>query len=285
MSREQIIQKLADELGSYKEERNEVVFRTCPYCKNDRWNFGVNLDKGMFHDWACDIGGSVVRLFRDLNLNFDFDIRFSKSAPVDEEPGVLPTPEGLMEIKDSKNKEIILKYLSTRRITEADVDRYNIKWWEPKKRILFPFYDLAGKLIFWNARGIFKGVKPKYLHAAVPKSNKILKYDGDTSRVWIVEGVFDGITVNKDTGNMVIMLMGSSLSDGMMAYLRTMKYSVKLCLDSDMAKKQVKFETQLKEILGEDKVSSLFIGDGDVASCGVIGDVGLLGYVKGRMRR
>jgi DNA primase len=283
--KEQILEKLFEAIGEYKQDRHEIVFKVCPYCKNPKWNFSFNEDKNFFHCWACDEGGHVTKLFRDLKIPFDFKVDFSKKEVAEpKEEGVLYLPDGTVEIKDSSSRAKVLRYLKGRNITEEDIERYKIKFWEPRGRILFPFYDYSGKLIFWNARTIFRGVKPKYLHASVPKSGKILIYEGKEREAWIVEGVFDAIAVNK-LGKTAIMLMGSSISESLKSYLRMMKSSVVLCLDNDMTNKQFKYEKELKEILGEDKVKSLFLDGKDVSESGVAGEVGIAGYLKRKLKR
>lgn len=281
--REQVLERLDEELGAHRKERHDYNYRQCPYCSNDRWNFAVNLEKHVFHCWACDEGGGIYRLLRRLGIVLDFEIDFKKHKEERVVPGVIPLPEGTVEISQAKDKAKILGYLGSRDITEEDIKRYSIKWSEKQKRIVFPFTDLAGEVIFWNARTIYKDVKPKYLHSAVPKSEMVLQYHGVGDEIWIVEGVFDGIAVNK-LGKTVVMLMGSSISEHLMTYLRTLKTPVVLCLDSDMMAKQAKYEKELRSVLGSDKVRALFLKGKDVSESGVDGDSGFAGYVRRKMK-
>jgi len=284
--KDKVLDKLTDAMGRYKEDaRGEYIFEVCPSCGNDRWNMNVNIEKNVFHDWACDYAGTVRKLFIDLKISYDFDITFASNKPKVEQDindeAILP--EDTMEIKESESRHIIIKYLQSRGMIESDIQKYNIKWCSKTGRILFAFYNPMGDLIFWNARTIYKGAKPKYIHAAVSKKTRILKYDGESKEIYLVEGVFDAIAVNK-LGKSVIILMGSSISEDLKAYLRLKKQQVVICLDSDMTDKQAKLEKNLKSYLGEDLVTSLYIDGTDASDSGIAGEVGLLGYIKRKMK-
>jgi len=283
--KDKVLAKLSDAMGRHKEDHDEAIFEVCPSCENSRWNMNVNIEKNVFHCWACDYAGTIYKLFRDLKLSFDFDIAFTKNEPKVEqnENDDAVLPEDTVEIKDSPSRQVIIKYLKSRGMVESDIEKYNIMWCPLTGRILFAFYNPMGDLIFWNARTIYKDVKPKYIHAAVSKKTRILKYDGESKEIFLVEGVFDAIAVNK-LGKSVIMLMGSSVSEDLKAYLRLKKQSVVICLDSDMTDKQAKLEKDLKSYLGESLVSSLYISGEDASASGIDGDVGLLGYIKRKMK-
>ena len=282
--KEQIIQKLETVIGQYKQDKDETIFKDCPFCGNDRKNFCVNVVKNAVHCWCCSYHGSIIRLFRDLKIPYDFTITFEKKKEVpknEKDEAILP--EDAVELDKTDYRWMVMKYLNSRGLNEGDVKKYHIMWCEKLGRILFPFYDLNGNLIFWNARTIYKSVKPKYLHASVSKSTRILMYEGESKETFIVEGVFDGIAVNK-LGKNAIMLMGSSVSEDLKTFLRVKKIPVVICLDSDMTDKQMKVERELKMYLGKDMVTSLYLKGKDASESGIDGETGLIGYIKRKMR-
>jgi hypothetical protein len=280
---------LSDKMGLCKVRGEELIFQECPFCHNNRWNLEVNLRKGVWHDWVCGEGGSIVRLLAALGITYEGKLpsfKEAREASQDERPREAVLPEGLEAPEACADSSKVMGYLGSRGITKEDIKRYEIMWWTSHGRVVFPFRNSAGNLIFWTARTIFRHVRPKYLHAQTSKADKIISFSGlnDTSGVsYIAEGVFDAIRINKE-GHTVIMLMGSSISKTAIEHLRTTKQGVVLVLDSDMHKKQMMYEEELKKHLGEDKVKAIYLPEKDVASVGIPeGCEGFSGYVKSRL--
>jgi len=283
---EKLFDQIKEKLGEHRLRGDEVIFKDCPWCNNDRWNLQVSSSKLKYHCWVCSRGGNLTSLLNFLDIHYVGDLPIPpKERPLDTR-GIKEArlPEGVVPLVGCKVENKVMGYLGSRGITRGDVSKYEIMWWPGKERVLFPFRNGMGNLIFWTARTIFKHVRPKYLHADVSKSDKLLKYDGlDNEEIYVVEGVFDGIKVNK-LGHTVVVLMGTAISEVVKDYLRVLKKKVVLVLDKDAASKQLKYEDELAMLLGRYQVRALYLPEKDVASIGIPeGCEGFVGYVKSRM--
>jgi len=276
MKQKELIELISTRMATdVKLKGKEYLFKVCYFCGNPNWNFQVNFEKNAVHCWACDWGGSVAKLCRVLKIPYEgkMSLAAGSERQVITEAGL---PEGVVEIDEAgeDEKRKIWRYLKARGVSRDDVKRFNIKWWRPKGRIIFVFYDAFGEVMFWTARTIYKGVKPKYLHATATKKDKLFIWWGEErEEIWIVEGVFDGMRLNK-TGKSVIMLFGSSLTDNLIAFLRLNRKKAVICLDFDMREKQLRYERVLKRYLGKDKVRSFWVEGKDVAEAGLKGRFG-----------
>lgn len=111
-----------------------------------------------------------------------------------------------------------------------------------KSRIIIPYYDKSGKLIYWNARDMFGNSKQKYL--GPPKEIGIGKEDvifmagnwpkaGET--VYLCEGEFNALSVKLSELNSAAC-GGKNMSEKQALMLSD--YKIVLCLDRDKAGKQ-----------------------------------------------
>lgn len=286
-----VLDLIKQKVGDYRVRGKETVFRECPFCGNLKYNFELNMEKGVCACWACGQGYGIRGLLGRLGIQYDGPLptyykAVEKKAEVE---GELKLPEGLMPIDQTGPDNKAMAYLGSRGITKEDIKTYEIMWWKDQGRVLFPFRNSAGNLIFWTARSIFKNIRPKYYHAAVSKADRIITYygqDGDNN-VFIVEGVFDALRLNK-AGKTVIILMGSAISGQLKDYLRASKKDVVLVLDQDAAQKQLEYQEELERCLGKDKVKAIYLPEKDVAAMGLPekGErEGFGGYIKSRLEK
>jgi DNA primase len=119
----------------------------------------------------------------------------------------------------------------------------------------------------------------------VSKTDKIIIYNGnsDDKSVFLVEGVFDAIRLNK-MGKTTIILLGTEISQKLAEFCRIKEYSVVLCLDNDASKKEWGYEIDLKRELGADKVRAIYLPEKDVAEIGLQGGEGFAGYIRAKLR-
>lgn len=288
---EELAYKLTQVYGAYRRRKDEYIFRVCPQCGNERWNFEINVSKQLYSCWVCSSGGSLTRLLRYNGIDYDItslpaaDRKGSGARHGSVVSAELRLPEGVEPVLISKGKVPALEYLRARRLDEDDVERYEMLWWPKEYRILFPLRDFAGGLIFWTARTILPRGYPKYIHAEVPKNNLLLILRGinEDKPLLLVEGIFDAIRAHKE-GYTVIILMGSSISPTVKDYLRHTGREVTLCLDHDMAHKQPWMERDLARAVGRDKVTAKYLPEKDIGEIGVQGLDGLAGFVRSRVR-
>jgi hypothetical protein len=66
-----------------------------------------------------------------------------------------------------------------------------------RHRLLFPYFDAAGKPVYLQARGIEDGVKPKELSMAgpIPLPYNVRLLDGSPGQIYLCEGVIDTLTL------------------------------------------------------------------------------------------
>lgn len=281
-----VIHLIQDKLGPFKQRKDQTIFEVCPFCKNDRWNFEVNLKLGVWHCWVCNNGGLITKLLQFLHIDgvkYEFIVQEQEVGKEQENEVTLPQDVELID--ESKSRNDIMKFLYSRGITEQDIVVYNMLYWYKYSRIVFPFYNFLGHLVFWTARRLYKNQTPKYLHAHVSRRDKIILYEGqERDEIFIVEGVFDGIRLNKE-GKSVMLLLGSNITDDQIHYLRIRGCRVVMVLDSDMIDKQLEYEERLGRILGGDKVRAVYLKSGDVGSKGLQGEYGFVGWMKSKIER
>ncbi len=284
-------------LGEHKNKHSETLFRVCPYCGNHKFNFQVNFEKRVFNCWVCNKGGSLFTLLRKMGIEVKTDNTYASSKPIEKIQDKAVEAQKKYDIKLPEGYKFKMSdysmsyftadsweykaysYLYGRKLSDDDIKRYDVWYWN--KRVLFPFYDM-GYLVFWTARSIDPKSKLKYLHAECSKDRLIIRYQGLTDEIYVVEGVFDAVELNR-SGKTVVMVLGSLITQRHVEYFRTLKKKIVLCLDSDMSKKQHNLFLDLQKVLGFDKVESFFLWDKDIADCGFsesVGGKGTLGYVS-----
>lgn len=298
MQLEQLLDRIKEGIGHNKQRGHETVFKDCPFCGNDRWNFELNMPKQKWHCWVCGKGGLLQSLLNFLDIQYDGILPTppKEKKEASQGTGEVFFPKGMVvQIEQCKIKDKVLAYLRSRGITEEDIQTYEIMWWEDQvaangavesvQRLIFPFRNGVGNLVFWTARTIYKNIRPKYYHAAVPKLDRIIKYDGqgDDTAIYMVEGVFDALRLNK-MGKTVIILMGTDIPDVVIEYIRAEKKQAVLVLDNDAARKQMEHETTLAKAIGRENVRAVYLQEKDVADIGLKGVEGFGGFVRSRIR-
>lgn len=135
---------------------DELNFKFCPYChggsNHDKGTFSISLMTGQFKCLraSCGATGNMLTLHKD----FDFDLGSDISEY--ERPKYswrkFKRPEKPFESDDKA-----IQYLTSRKISEDVVRRYEIKTDKrDDNKLVFPFYDDAGDLVFVKYRFIEK---------------------------------------------------------------------------------------------------------------------------------
>jgi DNA primase len=254
----------------HKVDRNQIKLHICPYCSNNRYNLEINSVEGIYHCWVCGASGRIEKFFTDQSLNFD-TTGWKPSVVTREEKDVEQMDLSLFKTVEYKAN---YKFLSGRGIEADDVSRYNLLTVDQgryKDRLIIPLKD-GEKYVYFVSRDMFP--RGKYLNPVIDRKNLLLYYLGEDvsvrKRLYIVEGAFDAISVNK-LGFSVAMLIGSSLSDGQIKKIKRIGFSdVVVCLDGDLKKKAVDMQLNLirdgvnaKIILipGNDDPNDLYVAD------------------------
>ena len=187
-------------------------FKDCPVCGSGAYKVYVDPETGM---WFCfagshHAGGKVdVGLPPDANTVGKDILRTLRGK---EEP------EGWNEISLPDFEPLspaALRYLAKRGFRDREfLAEHGIVEWTGKHRILVPYFNEQGMMIYWNSRRYSDnlGDGPKYV--ACPGRHPLYTPRDMLApcRVVLVEGVFDALAVDAlDLGVLPVALCGKSL--------------------------------------------------------------------------
>ena len=141
-------------------------------------------------------------------------------------------------------------------ITGNTIPKYQIGWSPMWQRLIIPIYEygnfgkeLTYKLVGWVGRNTKykKGDKyPKWLTRTKKNKRRFFTAPGYPDIVVLVEDVVSAIKVNLATGNTVIALLNTKVSDDLMRWLRG-KVSY-LWLDGNMLAESVKTVSRMRDL-------------------------------------
>lgn len=222
--------------GAYSKDIAQYQFN-CPSCKEEnggvpdnKYNLEVLLSDAFglkFNCWKCGEANkmkgplwALIKRYGGPELYSQYkekiqDIVNSKLYQLNEDDSgftetikiesglTLPQTFKNIDLKECKN-EILLKYLSKRRIDQKTIDKYNIGYtnnssnekYQLRNRLIIPSYDCFGELNYFIGRDYLgRDSKYKYMNANVDKKEivfqeSLIDYD---SPIYLCEGVFDAI--------------------------------------------------------------------------------------------
>lgn len=179
-------------------QREEVQIETCLYCGNTRWNLELNASRGLYHCWACNVGGRLDALLRqELGQDIYIPTHLHKPTP----PPTL-TPPTTFASSPAYNVGPAAKYLERRLVDQDTAKRYGLVVCTEAEhrlvgRLVIPIHNFwTGEVAGYVGRS-FTGRYPKYL--STMDSRMIGGYRATT---WqppcvLVEGFFDGIAIHR----------------------------------------------------------------------------------------
>jgi DNA primase len=214
-----------------------------------------NPSKNAYHCWKSDNSGNLFDLVSQVSgctypeainlLSDDNELRALEDRinqfynEKEEKEVVIPNlslPPDTFEIKNliDKYRQPATNYMKSR---DLPIDGLffciNGKY---KNRIIIPYYDAAGTLIYWNARDIFGNSKAKYMGP----DNKVGVGKGDViymsswpkagSKIYLAEGEFDAMALSK-CGLHGAACGGKVLGDKQLELIR--QYRICICFDAD----------------------------------------------------
>ena len=150
--------------------RNEIVYY-CPFCDHHKKKLQVNVVTQQWHCWVCDAKGKSIfslakklkaskAIFSELSQIFKNTGRYSANQK--ELYKIVQLPKEFISTSEKTNgiaRKQVLRYLRNRKITHADMMRYNIGYCvdgEYGRRIIVTSYDSYGNLNYFIARSIDK---------------------------------------------------------------------------------------------------------------------------------
>jgi DNA primase len=246
-------------LGKFRENRDELIFKTCPFCENSKSNFQINLEKNVYNCWVCSASGRLTTLLKKNGIEID-ERRWQSSNTTKE---IIPEKldfSGFTLIDYEKHR----KFLSSRGIDPEDVSRYNLfstDYGRYKNKLIIPLME-GNNVVYFVSRDMF--AKGRYNNPVINKKEHLLYYMGNENKMslYIVEGAFDAISVNK-LGFSVAMLLGSSISTEQLTKIRRIGFKeVIICLDGDLKKKATALCSKIRDLGFKSKII-LFPGNED----------------------
>lgn len=124
----------------------------------------------------------------------------------------------------------LAEYLTSRRIDPIRCHAYFSLDRRYLRRVIIP-YLRDGKVIYWQARTIDPGVKPRYLNSPISRDAVIYGYDElftwRETPLFVTEGVFDAISLSG------ICILGSSLNAAKLEVLKRCRRRLIFVIDRD----------------------------------------------------
>lgn len=145
----------------------------------------------------------------------------------------VPLPDKCFRLLSEGNEEAqipIVEYLLNRSIDPEKTDFFYSTDKKLGNRVIIPYWR-DGKLIYWQARSILDGVKPRYLNCEVSKEAIIYGYDKlhsyESAPLFVTEGVFNAIIVDG------ISIMSADLNAAKLEVLKRTKRRLIFVRDRD----------------------------------------------------
>ena len=249
-------QTLDDFTGESRVAGDQIQFRRCPVCGDERWKTYVHPESGM---WICFTGAcgasGKVEVTRDVETlasvlrpqaspYWAWDRWAEVDLPNNQHCLLTNSEQWLAQRGVSVKVRNSLKLVSGR---FHDSDWYN--------KIIIPFYDPKGRIIYWSARQFEGDPGPrKYLNCPnVKHPLYVPNYATHSGRVYeyanplvVVEGPFDAIACYQ-AGYFTAALGGTTLPRHLKKILLDMARSqVVIFLDHDALTKAVKLAKNLE---------------------------------------
>lgn len=201
----------------------------------------MEVDKCTYAE-ACDKiggGGNLAKL--EKRIKDFFDNKYKTTSLEEElEAPIFQLPSGSVPMSYKSTDYAVIQaclWLDKRKLSPEGLF-FCLDDKRCRGRIIIPYYDKDGTLIYYNARTLGKGTK----YIGPPKDTGVGKDDviyfsvwpAEGSKVYLVEGEFDARTL-VSCGFYAAAVGGKNLSDKQMDFLKG--YRICLALDNDSAGK------------------------------------------------
>ena len=222
----------------------------CPIHGGDGQDaFHVNLDRNVFHCFACGAGGTVldfVAAMEDCTL-------FEAARRLQAMTNLSVTPNQKKLVTERKRFTAPLKfkltgidyshpYLAERGIAEKTAIEFGVGFYAGPGlmhgRLVIPIHNASGELIAYSGRSVDHHTQPRYrVPPGFPKSEIVFNMHRAAAEAYnsvvVVEGFFDCMKVHQAGIRSVVALMGSALYEPQrQILLKRFRHTI-LLLDGD----------------------------------------------------
>ena len=237
----------------------------CPSCNHSKKKLEININTEQWACWVCGTshnfkGNKIISLFNKIKVQSHFIQELNKiignkrnfyNNNENKKKDIISLPQEFIPLTSASSKNIMAKhaysYLKSRKITNIDIERYNIGFCEEgeyQNMIVIPSYDKNGNLNWFSTR-TFNNSYIKTRNPSVSKDIIGFEYFINWNvPIIICEGAFDAITARKNA----IPLFGKNISNELMkAIVQNNVPEIYIALDNDAFKDAIKHcETLLK---------------------------------------
>ena len=228
----------------------------CPFCQHTKPKLEINFSEGKKNPWHCWVcnkkGTNLVTLLKQAKAPSDKIAEIKKhvsyvdykNTNIKVEAVKLPKEfKAFTQIsKSDMTGRQALAYLKRRKVTKADILRYNIGYCEGgvyDKMIIIPSYSHEGTLNYFVARNFNEHSPVKYKNP--PMSKDIVPFElfiNWSSPLILCEGMFDALAIKRNA----IPLLGKHIQKELMKKIVTSQVQkIYIALDKDAQKDAVKF--------------------------------------------
>lgn len=187
--------------------REEVRIQTCIFCGNTKYNLEANPAAGVYHCWACNAGGRVDSLLRQITgIAVSIPVTLEQRERSTTRHASFESGEALGP--PAADVPWTLTYLQQRRLTVIDAALYQIRAGEHgpyKDRVVFPVLEYWSRQLAGYIGRTIVGAFPRYYSGWVTPEKCVVGYRTRSTVHVLVEGVLDGIRVHKAGFNAAIM--------------------------------------------------------------------------------
>jgi DNA primase len=277
-----VVEIISEFLGEPKkiyENRSQVSWN-CPICDDDnnKGNLEVNVEKSLYHCWACGDSegthGTLGKLFDKFGSKKQkklYNILKPETIQVREKKiDKVKLPDGYKKFSEVSQvypvRRQAMNYLKNRGITDEMVEKYQIGFCDTgdhNGRIIIPSYNKKNELNYYISRSWDPNSRYKYKNPIAPK-DEIIFWENiiDWSKdIYLVEGVFDGLFLPNS-----IPMLGKHMSQLLFETIyNNAKGDIVICLDADAWSNASKLYHELNggSLYGRIKIIKL-IDDKDV---------------------
>jgi hypothetical protein len=224
-------------------KKDEIALKVCPFCGNDRYNCEISMTKKLYHCWACGAKGTGEWFLKMNGLpSTQTEWATSLSRGIIEPKVAQGISLDAFPVITCSRYEDFKTFLNSKGIDSEDVARYGFRCQD--KMVVVPLYE-GSKLVYYIRRDTVSG---RYFNPTIPKGGLLPYYVGSLGCdvVFLVEGTFDAISINK-LGYTAAVLLGTHMTMDQTHKLRAFGFKkVVVCLDGDVYSKALELQQTLQ---------------------------------------